>query len=324
MSTAVLHPGSGLAARSVGEGLAVVEGASGAPHFGTVFDSEAFHLLHAPDSERRAYLRLHRRGEPVANVHFSEVADGLWRAPARGTFGGVAWGPELTVDELDAFLAGAETVLRERGATRLEMAPRTMSHDPQRYAQLAFVLHRRGWTTSSLLLDQSLPVGSDLRSRMSKGNQQRARRAERAGLVAGPLPASRLHDVYEVLEANTTAKGRSLSITYEGLQEMATAFPGVVQLFGCSRRGALVAAAVCLHVDPSVTTVFLWGSLPEEARWSPVLLLAEALHEACADRGVRLLDIGTSPADNPSLLDFKRRIGCEYSLKATLVKEVSA
>ena len=70
--------------------------------------------------------------------------------------------------------------------------------------------------------------------------------------------------------------------------------------------------------------VFYWGEHPSVRHRSPVLLLAEALYEYARELGAKVLDIGTATVDsvpNQGLMDFKRQIGCQASLKVEFVRD---
>lgn len=291
---------------------------------GALFHRPEFFELHRGDSG--CFFTWVGAGAVRAAVHFTDVGDGVWRSPARGTFAGLAWAGDLGPTELSAFAAAVEQQLVERGARRLEVLPPPMAHDPERFALATYVLHAQGWTVSTCDLNSSLLVdGRPLEERMSRGNAKRLRKCRREGLVAERLPQEALPQVHATLAANRAANDRVLSMDLAQLEQMRAALPEAMVLFGCRDGDVLAAAALCLRLDEQVLYVFYWGHLPSHGALSPVVLLADEIHRYCQREGFRLLDLGTSTTGavpDPGLLRFKRGLGCTESLKVRMRKDV--
>ena len=289
----------------------------------SLFHQPAFFRLHA--SSGGAYFELAHKGQSLACLHFTPVNDkGTWRSPARGTFAGLSFAPDLKSRELFSFFEGVESSLRSRGAKYLEVLPPPQAHGGAAFAQQAYLLWSLGFETTQCDLNQSLEIDSrSLSDRMTYGNLKRLRKCDREGLVAKPLPISALPLVYEALAINRANKGNSLSMTMTQLQTMADTFPQDIILFGCPHGNHLAAAALCLRLSPKVLYVFYWGDRPEYATYSPVVAVADAIYRYGQEKGYRLLDVGTSTLDrepNFGLLEFKRALGFTESLKLRMRK----
>ena len=291
------------------------------PGLGGLFNRHGFFQLHAAE-RRGVYFEWEQDSKVVATIHFMEVESGLWRSPARGTYAGLAWVPGLGLESLFGFHEAVLARLRSLGASRLEVLPAPMAHNPTAFSIQEYLLRTCGYQTSQCDLNHSLEVDArPLAERMSYGNLKRLRKCAREGLVALPLQHTDLPAVYETIASNRASKGHEMSMSLLQLQAMVERFPEAVKLFGCRLGGDLVAAAVCLQVDEGVLYVFYWGDRPGYASLSPVVSLADAIYAYCQIQGIGLLDVGTSTVDsqpNFGLIQFKSGLGFEASLKVRM------
>jgi len=288
-----------------------------------LFQQPAYFHLHA--SSDGVYFELAHKGLSVACIHFTRVNnEDTWRSPARGTFAGLSFSPDVKPRELFFFLEGVESSMRSRGAKCLEVLPPPQAHDTVAFAQQFYLLRSLGFEISQCDLNQSLEIDSrSLSDRMTYGNLKRLRKCTREGLIAQPLQISALPQVYETLAINRTSKGNNLSMTMAQLKSMIEMFPNDVILFGCPHGDRLAAAALCLRLSPMVLYVFYWGDRPDYSSHSPVVALADAVYRYGQEQGFRIMDVGTSTIDrapNFGLLEFKRGLGFNESLKLRVRK----
>lgn len=291
---------------------------------GGLFHTPAFFNLHSAGTG--TFFEWEQNGKVVASVHFTPGADGLWRSPARGTFAGFACAPGLRLESLSAFEATVQARLIALGAARIEILPAPMAHDPVAFSNQLYLLRARGFELARCDLNHSLPIDArSLVERMSYGNVKRLRKCEREGLICEQLPLSALVTVYETLEANRAGNGHAMSMTLAQLQTMADTFPEAMLLFGTRDGDRLAAAGLCLNLGMGVLYVFYWGDRPGYASLSPVVGVADAIYRLGQQQGLRLLDVGTSTVDrepNHGLIEFKRGLGFDESLKVCLTRAV--
>lgn len=287
-----------------------------------LFNSEAFFRLHAP--ECAFYFQWMLKGRVAMCLHVSEVATAQVRSPRRGTFGAVSFFEDVALPELEAFLLEVTRFLQRQGIRRLELLLPPAAHADERVAEQHFVLRSLGF--SETLCDVNYAISVDerpLSQRLNYANRKRLNKCVRDGFSAGPMDASLLAEVYELIQRNRQSKGYPMTMTLPQLYEMQTLFPAQVLLYGCHAGDTLAAAALCLQVSPAVLYVFYWGDDAQFSGYSPVTLLADAIYSDCQHKGVALLDIGTASEEgqaNQGLIRFKRGLGCEASLKFRLEK----
>jgi hypothetical protein len=116
-----------------------------------------------------------------------------------------------------------------------------------------------------------------------------------------------------------------MSMSLQQLQQMMTAFPETIVLFGVPHNGELAAAGLCLRLGRGILYVFYWGDKPGYDTYSPVVQIASAAYRYCQQQGLDLLDVGTSTVDseaNHGLVRFKRSLGFAESLKVCMTKIV--
>jgi hypothetical protein len=290
----------------------------------SLFHDPAFFRLHA--NERGRYYQWSDERRAVGTIHFTEVEDGVWRSPARGTFAGYAWDSDLSVEQMLAFHDAVEADLASIGACRIEVLPAPMAHDPIAFSNVLYLLRARGFAMETCDLNHALAVNDvPLAERMTYGNRKRLRKAEREGFAVRRLGIDQLPAVYDAIAANRAAKGNAMSMRLDQLEEMATLFPDRVVLFGMADGEALAASAVCLRLSPAVLYVFYWGDRPGYGALSPVVALASAIYDHCRQEGLALFDVGTSTIDrdpNIGLIAFKRGLGFTESLKVRMAKQL--
>lgn len=288
----------------------------------SIFQSPDFFRLH--DGGLGAFFEWATDEETVAWAHFTPTADGDWRSPARGTFGGFGHKKDLRLEDLIAFQEAIELELKAMGAKRVDILLPPEAHDPTAFANCYYMLHCAGYSVTRSDLNHSLLVDErPLFDRMAYGNQKRLKKCRREALVAQEIGPSELPAVYSVLEENRSVKGNRLSMTLDQIETMRQVFPEAIKLFGCSDGNELVASAICIRVSADILYVFYWGDRPGYSAQSPVVAIADSIYAYCQDQHIALLDVGTSTLDqspNHGLIQFKRGLGFSESLKVQMGK----
>lgn len=287
-----------------------------------LFNSPEFFRLHA--GGKGHYFQWLSKGKARITLHFTETAEGVYRSPARGTFGGLSCVADLPMGELEDFLAAVQDHLLGLGARVLEILLPPLQHDPASVSSQYFVLRAMGFREPLVDLNYALELNpKPFAERVNHANRKRLNKCRREGFQALKVGPERLTGVYAVIAENRASKGYPMTMGEAQVREMQALFPDAVELFACESEGVTVAAAICLRLSPEVLYVFYWGDLPGYAQNSPVVLLAECIYQSCQDRGITLLDAGTSTLDmqlNHGLINFKRGLGFQESLKFRLEK----
>ena len=283
-----------------------------------------FFRLHA-NEQAGLYYQWEEANRVVASIHFTRIGTTSFRSPCRGTFGGLAFDKNVSLDTLQHFWASIDNDLTARGATYLEILLPPASHGAEQFAKSYYVLQSNGFTSEIVDLNYSRIVDDTLfASMISAGNRKRLRKCVREGLYANAVPVSRLPDLYALLAANRARRGFPMTMSLTAIQQMTEVFPDKIFLYAVSTtEGALAAAAVCVQITEEILYVFYWGDAEGYQTQSPVVLLAEAIYADCQKRGIRILDAGTSTSGvqpNLGLMAFKVGLGFSESIKVRLAR----
>jgi hypothetical protein len=295
-----------------------------------LFSRRPFHALHESAARQSYYIELQSRssGRPVAAIRFHETEPGIMENPFRGPFGGVsiARGASMPLMMKEEFAAAVDKFLARQGARRISMVLPPMSYSEDQTSEWFDVFGRIGYSVSRQELTFGIQVAGRFEDRIDSGNRKRLHKCLRDGLRALELPPDQLQAAYDVIAENRRKHGHVLSMDWPAVAAMRDNFTSEVPCFGVVRDSELLAAAICLRVNPEALFVYAWGEVPGAETWSPVTMLAGQIFSYCQDHRIRLMDVGTANiagAPNYGLIRYKRNLGCLATLKFTLVRDPS-
>jgi lipid II:glycine glycyltransferase (peptidoglycan interpeptide bridge formation enzyme) len=162
---------------------------------------------------------------------------------------------------------------------------------------------------------------------LKPSRRQRINRCRREGMRVSELGPDAYRQAYDVIVQNRQAKGFPVTMSFGSIEQMMEVFPGKLRFFGVFQGDLMIAASICVNVNPSVLYVFYWGDLPGYERFSPVTLLAEWIYDHAHRNGFQHIDFGTSTKDGVpiyGLMNFKKEIGCYPSLKPSYIKTLKS
>ncbi len=132
-------------------------------------------------------------------------------------------------------------------------------------------------------------------------------------------------EIYDLISTCREERGHHLSLSKSDLKNIIEQQTEAFSYYSVSNDGKMVAAAICIHISQEIYYVFYGGHLKAYDKLSPAVLLYKGIYDICQQRNIRRLDFGTSPdgeGTNHDLLDFKRYLGSDLSLKITFSKEL--
>lgn len=297
------------------------------PELGAIFQHKSFLDLHKKTDEF-FYFEYLKLDEVIASIYFCKMSNGKWRSPLRGTFSGLYAGVDVRLQELLDFMGHVEDFMRQNGADCLEILVPPLAHQSSLNSRQIYLLHSLNYQFSQCDLNYTLDVSSNpFDAHLSIGNKKRLKKCYKNNLLATQLPNSKLAEVYKVINENRVSKGYQVSMTLAQLEKMIDSFEQETCLFGVEdlTENKFIASAICFRIYPSVLYVFYWGDLPGYSTLSPVVLLAESIYKFCQFNNIATLDVGTSTEDkqpNHGLINFKRALGFEESLKFRMTKNL--
>jgi len=160
---------------------------------------------------------------------------------------------------------------------------------------------------------------------VSYGNRKRIKNSINKGIQFSKLEKIDYFRAFKVIVDNRARRGFPLTMKWESLEEMISAFNDKLYFFGLQEKKEIIASAICINVFPNLLYVFYWGEISGYEKLSPIALLSNKLVEYCIKNNFEILDIGTSSErSNPNigLLKFKKNIGCNTCNKFYLKKNL--
>ena len=125
---------------------------------------------------------------------------------------------------------------------------------------------------------------------------------------------------YSVIKQNREERGFPLRMSLQDVIDTIRIIPA--DFFVMSYEGTDIAAAQVFHVTDDIAQVIYWGDLREYSHLRTMNFFTYKLFGYYYETGIKVLDIGPSTergVPNYGLCEFKENIGCELSLKHTLL-----
>jgi hypothetical protein len=294
-----------------------------------LFNTEAYAKLHASRFSGIGIRSEHfcaGQHLPVGIFQAMQTHPGVFASPGRGPYGGFDMDSDQNETVLADFVVETEAILRGRGAHRIELVLPPFCYAPHSGPRGFAVLCRLGYCVTRQELNQAIEVvNRSLTELGDYANRKRLSKAARAGVLVRELAENEQRTGYDAILEKRLKKNRSLSMSWEEVQDMIQAFPTRVRVFGAEHQGSIIAAAICLAVSCRVLYVYAWGERVGAEPISPISSLAAHIFDFARRQEFALLDLGTSSVDgvvNRGLLRFKRSLGATSSLKLWLEKSL--
>lgn len=290
-----------------------------------IFNTPAFFKLH--QTERSFYFQLSKKvtNEVVGTIHFTEVSPTLFKSPAKGTFGGAVTKENLDFDIYEDFFKAVDRYLWLNGAKRIEIILPPMCHNPSTFSINYNILSRQNYVVGNQELNYALIIDNQpFLSKINDPNRKRhLNKCLQDGFTTQQLDNSFYQQAHSLIVENGNRKGFTFSMSYEQVMQMVYTFPEKFLFFGVFNQNILVASSICVVVNPVILYVFAWGNLDNMQSYSPITLIADHIYEYAQKNNFKIMDIGISTykgEPNLGLIQFKKKLGCQESLKLSFVK----
>lgn len=274
-----------------------------------------FYIVNSDRSSAEAYLPIHVEGTKATS-------------PFKSPFGSICFSKGLSPEVLQNFIIYIESELKRVGIKEILIQNPPVAYQPQNLSLFQVLLINCGFTISKAEVTSVVYVDSkSFYSKIKPQQQQRLKHAKLEGLEFVILDTNNLCEVYELINNWQLARGFNLSMSIDGLSKVVEKFTQEFIISIVKQKQEVVAAAISIKVTKNVIYNFYLSHNPEYNHLSPVLLLLEGLYTYCQQHSFLLFDLGTSSLSgkpNFRLLNFKRRMGSEYSSKFAFYKALHA
>lgn len=254
------------------------------------------------------------------------IENGESASPYRATFGGPQFDSSLALRDISAFIATVVDFLITKGVESLRTVLPPQGYNDRNFIKLYQALSDFDFSPIKSEVVSILPVKKNaFESTIHTSERKKLKRSVKQGLEFKKVSEKEYEKIYDLIQSCRQERGHSLSLSKDDLKRIIDLQADRFKYYQVSDMNSLVAAAICIHVSDTILYVFYGGHLKAYDNISPAVMLYQGIYKDCQQESIRMLDFGTSPDEvgtNYDLLDFKRYLGSELSLKITFQKEL--
>lgn len=244
-------------------------------------------------------------------------------SPLAAPFGSIEFAPTLPDTVLVALIRQLTDSARSAGAASVRLVNYPSCYAPIQTARLLRRLAEQGFQTTATYENFHLSITQQAFGHyIVPAEQRRLRKCRAAGFRFAQWFSPDLSAVIRFIEQVHQQRNHAETIASTQLTQLIQTFPDRFPLFGVWDVDRLIALAVTVRVSPGILYYFLPVSDPAYDAYSPMVLLIDGLWMYCQQQSIALLDLGVSlnsdRTPKPSLMQFKRNLGAQTSLKTTV------
>jgi hypothetical protein len=286
-----------------------------------IFHTPAFYALH--QNEKSLFFSFLSENKVLGTIHLTEVEEGIFQSPFRGTYSGFSFSENCTYIEMESCVTALISHLQNSfGAHHIIIKNAPFAHDIHRNTLIFNILLNKNFKISQQEVNHTLEIDEQsLVEKMKRNNKKRFNKCERNGFVFQQLDTEEgFEKAYQVIVENRESKGYAVSMTFAQLMEMKAVFPNDIYFFQATFEEKIAASSVCIRLNSKILYVFYWGDKPGFEEYSPVVFLANGIYQFAQNNHFTILDAGTSSLNgilNQGVATFKEGLGFSSSLKLT-------
>ncbi len=253
----------------------------------------------------------------IGKAHFFKEEPN-YTSPFKAPFGSFDMGLQLTTGQINDFIQFVLEQLKEETIHEIRVLHPAAVYHPEHTEIVKESLLKAGFLVNAAIPNHHIWVDDQaLAEKMHSMEKRRWRKCQQAGFVFKEEPLDALGEVYNFILLCRKEKGWSLSMTHEALQKAVSVFPEKYKLFSVYNGNERIAATVAILVNSRILYNFYPAALLSYQKYSPTVMLINGLYQYCQEKGVKILDLGTSASD--TLRRFKTHMGGEVSDKYEFV-----
>lgn len=279
----------------------------------------------------------------LVNIHTNKIEavfnlfieGGTGYSPFRSSFGSIEFNRQLSLENLNAFIEEINKWAIKNKLKTMVVKSYPFCYAPQNSAMLTNCFLNNGYKIISADLNQHLII-SDLRFKISDlfhlSEKRRLKKCEQAGFkfhkvtFSGRADTSNtIKEMYNFIKKARDRQRHPLTMNYETLVEMFHNFPNEYHIFTVRDKEKIAALTVAIKINENILYNFYPADSHHYKNFSPTVMLVKGLYDHCVENGFKLLDLGISTENskpNFGLINFKKNLGAESSLKLTFRKEI--
>jgi hypothetical protein len=274
------------------------------------------------------YLFKNTRNKSIAFIHFmttpnAPVITSLSFVP----FGGIQCTENCSTQELQFLLASAESWISKQNQEAIIIKTAPMCYPSGAKEALANAYYAAGYRPVNTYINHHINVGeAPFYQTIVSSERRRLLKCRNARFQASICTDPDAQIVYNFIRDSRNKKNYFLSITQEQMELLLSDFPQQYLVFAVTDKEKIIALSLAVRVHTQVLYSFLPADFSDYHRYSPMVLLNEAMYEYCQNEGISILDLGISldhhGVEKPGLMRFKQNLGGQQSLKITYGKSI--
>ena len=274
------------------------------------------------------YLFKNKETNAIAVVHIIEASDRHFQSPARAPFGGIQCLDQCSLLELSFFISCVVQGLSKHQANQINIRVQPSCYNNDKH----ILLHKAYMSTGFKILSEEINTHiaiSDVPfdKLINRFERKRLSVCKIAGFKVEKTGSKQtVESIYRFIQQSYSEKNYSLSITQKQFEILFKQFPDACHVFQVKDDRKVISLCVSILVTEKILYLFLPADLLCYRKFSPMVLLYEAIYNYAKTENIEILDLGTS-LDNhgyekPDLLRFKKNLGGTESLKITYHKQL--
>ncbi|HAS46114.1 MAG TPA: hypothetical protein DCS93_36875 [Microscillaceae bacterium] len=289
-----------------------------------LYNSDA-HLAQQPCNEQVSFYLVNTKKRITEAAFHIFIEDEAAISPCRAPFGGIEFNPQLHLEALQFFWENIEAFLQTQHLKSLKIKAYPVCYQPENAQVLHYLLLHNGFQIDAQDLNYHLAIDEHpFQSKLHHSEKRRLQKCHQHGYSFERWTTPDFAWVHRFIQQNRERKGYPTSLSAEALQQLFQKFPDHCTLFVLKDEERIIALATGIRVNAKVLYYFLPADDEAYLADSPMVQLIKGLYQYCQQEGYQLLDLGISTAlsqPNYGLINFKKNLGAETSMKWTFSKE---
>ncbi|EAY26323.1 hypothetical protein M23134_04601 [Microscilla marina ATCC 23134] len=294
-------------------------------HYPTYLYNTVPHLNQQQKGEQISFFLLHTKKQCLEATFHLFVQHKAGYSPGQAPFGGIEFAPELRLEVLQFFWQTVEGYLQKKAVDSIQIKLYAHCYHPENAQVLQYLWLQQGFRIIEHNLNYHININATpLSNRMHLSEKRRLRKCETLGYKFEVWTTPDFDFVHRFISQCRQRKGFPISLSLEAFQHLYVQFPQNFTLFTLCHQQRVIALATGVRVNADVLYYFLPADDAGYLSASPMVALLASMYAYGQQQGYKLFDLGISTEfslPNHGLINFKKRMGAEASLKLTFFKQ---
>ena len=288
----------------------------------SLFNKPTHRQLQAQNNWHSFFILNQTNKTVVGAIHF-HLQNGIAQSPFKATHGGFDLYDEVQQEIVLGFVIFVEGQLQKLGATKIFIKLPLRISDGKKFNLVESILIKCAFQIAREEVGSIIKVSPCFIEELHRSEKKRLRKSINENFKFEKISLNRLESVYSFILRCRMNKQYKLSMSLQGIQDLALQFPDNVLLFVVMDNDRLAAASICILVNEKILYDFYHDHDTRYDAFSPIVFLVEGINDYCYEYKIPLIDLGTSMIGNKvntTLFNFKLKLGGKTGVKYSFEK----